>query len=415
MSKKKQAVNNRFPWLFLALILIFGIWMTYLYGVFYIPSLPQAEIPPYLSDSPLTDPVTADTARSDSTQAAQTAASPPVTDNHPSETAEPSTAAASENTAANVVSRRPGVYNILCAGRDDAAFNTDALLLISFDAENSTANVVQIPRDTYFDGNKINAYWAKQRTAAKKNGAADADAAAMDALCRSLEKALCIKIDHWVLCGLSAVREVVDALGGVTVDVPYDMDYDDPDQNLSIHLTAGIQTLNGTQAEGLIRFRSGYIRGDLGRIDMQKLFLSALLEQGKQISLLALPSLVMTASNHLRSALSFSDLLYFAKNAQKLDASRVRFLTLPGTDCRANGDSGAWYYVLSANGTLDVVNQYLNVYASPVTKTVFDRDMRLTDASNPTLMSYYRKDLSADVTTAASLGEDGVSIAVIPK
>ena len=237
----------------------------------------------------------------------------------------------------------------------------------------------------------------------------------MDALCRALEQTLCIKLDHWVLCGLSAVREAVDAIGGVTVDVPYDMDYDDPDQNLSIHLTAGHQTLNGTQAEGLIRYRSGYVRGDLGRIDMQKLFLTAFLEQGKQISWLTLPALVKTAAAHLRTDLSLSDLLYFAQNAQKLDAAHVCFLTLPGTDCREYGDSGAWYYILSSEGTLDAVNRYLNVYSVPADTAAFDRDCRLTDASKPALLSYYRTALTVDSTTAEVLGRDGVSVAVLPQ
>ena len=403
MSKKKKAVKRRFPLLFFALILAFSLWMTYLYGVFYVPSLPREEIPPYLSSGqPHPQPPTSGTDSAD-------AVSPEA---KPSDSA--STGQTPSTVESNTVSRRMGVYNILCAGRDDTAFNTDALILVSFDTQNGCAGIVQIPRDTYLDGGKINALWAKYRSRAKKNGDADADSAAMDALCETLEQTLCIKIDHWILCGLTAVREVVDALDGVTVNVPYDMDYDDPDQNLSIHLTAGEQTLDGTQAEGLIRFRSGYIRGDLGRVDMQKLFLSALLEKGKQISLLTLPSIVTTAAKHISSDLSFSDLIFFAKSAQKLDASRVSFLTLPGTDCREYGDSGAWYYVLSASGTLDAVNRYLNVYETEVDASQFDRDRRLTDRTSAVMQSYYQTTISAHVTTAAALDDSGIDIAVKP-
>ena len=406
MSKKKKAIKRHFPWLFLALILVFSIWMTYLYGVFYVPSLPHAEIPPYLSSDPLQDlPAVSEAHRDEA----------PLQDGTQQDTEPPAKASSSSTSDENrLTSRRTGVYNILCVGRDDAAFNTDALLLVSFDTQNHTANVVQIPRDTYCDGGKINALWAKYRTRAKKNGIVDADSSAMDTLCKTIEQTLCIKIDHWVLCGLTAVREVVDALGGVTVNVPYDMDYDDPIQNLSIHLTAGKQTLDGAQAEGLIRFRAGYIRGDLGRIDMQKLFLSALLEKARQVSLLTLPSIVTTAAKHITSDLSFSDLIFFAKSAQKLNTAHVSFLTLPGTDCRAFGDNGAWYYVLSSRGTLDAVNRYLNVYAVEVEASQFDRDHRLTDETSETIQAYYQADLSAHVSTADSLDQNGIDIAVIP-
>ena len=425
MSKKKtKTAKRRFPWLFLSLLLLFCLWLTYLWGVFYIPSLPREEVPPFLLTQ--TEPTEQEDSRMEPTDTPSAPDSSTLSDQKPQDrpaVTEPPSAAA-ENTDASapiiqtdvgVYARRPGVYNILCAGRDDAAFNTDVLLLVSLDAEHHTAAVVQIPRDTYLDGGKVNALWAKKRTAAKQSGSASADTDAMDALCDVLEQTLCIQIDHWVLCGLTAFRETVDTLGGVTVNVPCDMDYDDPAQNLSIHLHAGEQLLNGTQAEGLVRFRADYVRGDLGRVDVQKLFLSALLEKARSISLLQLPSLVTTAAKHLSTDMSFSDLLYFAKSAQKLAPANVRFLTLPGTDCREYGDSGTWYYVLSRQGTWEAVNRYLNVYEAPVDGVLFDRDYRLTDVGRKTLLDYYKTHLTCASTDAQTLNEDGIPVAVIPK
>ena len=423
MSKKQKPIKRHFPWLFLSLLLIFCLWLTYLWGVFYIPSLPRAEIPPFL----LTQTETAPPAEQNPASVTDDTALSPVTaepdsvgdTETPSSPALPVGITAAETCIptpadSDIYARRSGVYNILCAGRDDAAFNTDVLILVSFDTDNGTAAVVQIPRDTYLDGGKINALWAKKRTAAKKNASPNADADAMDALCDTLEETLCIRIDHWVLCGLTAFREAVDALGGVTVDVPCDMHYDDPAQNLSIHLSAGKQNLNGVQAEGLVRFRADYVRGDLGRVDVQKLFLSALLEKGRDVSLLQLPSLIKTAAKHLSTGMSFSDLLFFAKSAQKLDLSRVTFLTLPGTDCREYGDSGAWYYVLSREGVWNVVNRHLNVYQTPIDAKLFDRGYRLTNPSSKAMLTYYKTPLTADTATAENLNTDGVHVAVIP-
>ena len=423
MSKKKTTpIRRHFPWLFLSVLLGFCVWMTYLYGVFYIPSLPREEIPPFLQ-VPMQEQTeeSAPTAK-DTSSASASIQSPKTTDSLQTDTRQSSTSAilpteTMQSTAAvsdqdRLYTRRDGVYNILCAGRDEAAYNTDVLMLVSFDTPNGQVSVVQIPRDTYLDGGKVNALWAKKRNTAKRNGSSSVDTDAMDMLCRTLEETLCIRIDHWVLCNLQAFREAVDALGGVTVDVPCDMDYDDPAQNLSIHISAGTQLLNGTQAEGLVRFRSGYVRGDLGRVDVQKLFLSALLSKSKEISILQLPALLKTATANLSTSLSLSDLLYFAKSAQKLDLSNVTFLTLPGTDCREYGDSGAWYYVLSRQGVWKCVNAHLNVYHTPVDDKLFDRDYRLTNTQRPALLSYYKTYLTAESSTAAGLSENGIPIAL---
>lgn len=423
---KKSSARARRPWFFLGLLCAFCIWLTYLYGVFYIPSLPKEEVPPFLlqpqaeeviTAAPISDtPAQTDNAsRQDNTDMTDSSSAAPEDELPADETAavpaQTAQTAAAQTPAA--VKRRTGVYNILCAGRDNAAWNTDVLMLVSFDTENGTASVVQIPRDTYLDGGKINALWVKYVAAAKRASSDDPEGDAMEQLCSTLENTLCIQIDHWILCGLEAFREAVDALGGITVDVPCDMDYDDPAQNLSIHLSAGEQRLNGTQAEGLVRFRSGYLRGDLGRVEVQKLALTALLRQLREVSLLELPALVTTATKHLRTSLSFSDVLFFAKSAQKLSLSSVTLLTLPGTDCREYGTSGAWYYIVSREGTWEVVNRYLNVYETTVDGKRFDASYRLTDKEKTTLLSYYRTYQTAGAATAQSLDTNGVSVAVI--
>lgn len=429
MSKKKQTAARHFPWIFLSVLFIFCIWMTYLWGVFYIPSLPREEVPPFLQSEAVENPHTqeselsiSDTAHTEtqpSPQIPDTTApagkspdEPVMTSPPPAETTAEKMPATAE---ADVYTRRCGVYNILCAGRDDAAFNTDVLLLVSIDTKNGTASAVQMPRDTYLDGTKANAVWAKKRTQAKRAGSSIPDADAMDALAKTLEEVLCIRIDHWVLCSLTALRETVDALGGVSVCVPCDMDYEDPAQNLSIHLKKGTQLLDGSMAEGLVRFRSDYIRGDLGRTEVQKLFLTALLEQVKTVSILKLPALLQTVLKHLTTDLGFSDVLYFTKAIQKFEMSNVSFLTLPGTDCRQYGNTGAWYYVLSREGTWLCVNAYLNVYEKAIDDKLFDRDYRLTDTESSAMLNYYRTKITSDTSSAEDLRDNGVEVALLPK
>ncbi len=419
MRKQTKKKKRDSPLPFLLLLCLFCAVLTYFWDLRYVPIVPEAEIPPFLAATTESKPSDAllQSDNSDGLPGSVTDRIPEaiVPETERTDTENPIPTLQTEVHAQSeqpVFHRKNSVYNFLVVGKDGAAANTDVLILLSFDTENGSASVVQIPRDTYLDGGKINALWAKYSAAAKRIGSADSTADGMQRLCRTLEEALCIRIDHWVFCSLAALRETVDAMGGVTLDVPCDMDYEDPAQNLSIHLKKGTQTLDGAAAEQFVRFRSGYLRGDLGRTEAQKLFLSALLAQLKTVSPLKLPALVAAAVKYVDMSLTVKDILFFAKAAQSLDMQKVSFLTIPGTDCREWGDSGAWYYILSREGAWETVNTYLNVYCAPIDGKLFDKTYRLTDQSNPTLLSYYRTHISPNQKTGSDIAENGVSIAV---
>ena len=84
-----------------------------------------------------------------------------------------------------------------------------------------------------------------------------------------------VRVDGYVLLSLNALKALTDAVGGVTVDVPIRMKYDDNAGNLHIDLNPGRQRLNGQQAEGFLRFRKDGM-GDIGRVARQQSFLTAL-------------------------------------------------------------------------------------------------------------------------------------------
>ena len=98
---------------------------------------------------------------------------------------------------------------------------------------------------------------------------------ALDDVTGLLEKSLCIRINFSVIMDLDGFRGIVDAIGGVEMNITSPMVYDDPAQGLYINIPVGYQTLDGEAAEHFIRFRHDYIQGDLGRVNAQKMFLSA--------------------------------------------------------------------------------------------------------------------------------------------
>ena len=157
---------------------------------------------------------------------------------------------------------------------------------------------------------------------------------------------------------------LVDLMGGVTFDLPVDMHYSDPTQNLSIDLQAGKQHLNGEQAMQVARFRSGYATADLGRIEVQRALVSAAIRQWvSPKGAIHLPQAVKLVADHTNTDLSTRNLLWLAESFLLCSRSDIRSATLPGY--AANFSSGS-YYVLDAAGVADIVNQYLNPYEKGV-------------------------------------------------
>jgi len=162
----------------------------------------------------------------------------------------------------------------------------------------------------------------------------------------------------------------VDAVGGVEFDVPVDMDYDDPAQDLSIHYKKGVQHLNGQQALEVVRFRhnndmTGY--SDTGRADTQQALIRAVLDKVLSWgSLGKIKPLLDVCMDNVQTDLTASEVLYFAGQALYLDMGNVDTRTLSGRgDATHNGYK--WCYELDREQTLRDINDLLNPYETPVT------------------------------------------------
>lgn len=287
----------------------------------------------------------------------------------------------------SATARRKGVENILICGKDRASGLCDVIIVAQLDSVNHKASLVQIPRDTYA------AYTDKEYR--KLNGAPDA-LGGVRGLATFLSKSLGVPIDHYALVDLDCIGDTVDAIGGVTLTVPTDMDYEDNSQNLSIHLKAGKQTLNGDLAEQFLRYRSGYVTADLGRLDAQKLFLSAFLAQIKEnCTLPTLIRIVRSLYGRVETDLTLGDCVRLASAGMKLSPERLSMETLPGEATRTNGDSGAWYYILRRDAAYDTVNRMLNVSETPLSPSRFDPEECFTSEAHPHFDAIYHGNESA--------------------
>lgn len=300
--------------------------------------------------------------------------------------------------------RREGVYNFLLVGYDKAAGLTDVNMIAQFDVNTGKVSIVQLPRDTYARYNENGRY-------KKINGAFGYFKRDLEGLANYFEETLCIKIDFYASIDLAAFRNIVDIIGGVPMYVPRDMEYDDPEQDLYINLKEGFQTLNGEQAEQFVRFRKGYIQADIGRTNAQKIFMTAFVKQFKaKVSVSTLTQIGGQMLKYAKTNMTLNDFVYFAKAALSIDLDSMSMLTIPGQNIREHKTSGTWYYVLSHDATLEIVNEYLNVYGKDITPEMFDSKLSLTNPEAEYMVEIYNSPADVDVYNGGSVDENGIYI-----
>ncbi len=276
------------------------------------------------------------------------------------------------------VTRDRESYNFLVMGRDKVALNTDVMMIIHFDVASGDMAVMQIPRDTcaMYNGahRKLNSIFGTFYNDAQTNGAKDPESEALATFTGFLEQNLCIGIDFSAIMNLDGFVNIVDAIGGVELDVPFNMNYEDKAQGLYIHLNKGRQTLTGKMAEQFVRFRGTYWNGDLGRVNIQKIFLAAFIQEIKSdFSVETAYTLVEQCIKYVKTDISLADCVYFVKQLLLIDLSDVTMITAPGIASWANEDgTGASFYILYRLDLITAVNEYFNLYSAPVTEDVFD-------------------------------------------
>ncbi|MBE6670920.1 MAG: LytR family transcriptional regulator [Ruminococcaceae bacterium] len=270
------------------------------------------------------------------------------------------------------------MYNFLLLGADKVASNTDVIMLISFNVEAKKISIMQIPRDTYVEVNgmshKINALYGIYYSQGIYNKATDPQEYGLQKLEETLEKNLCININYHAMVNLEGFRNIVDILGGVEVNIPQDVSYYDEYEKREMVLKKGKQLLNGAKAEGFIRHRSSYLQADIGRLDAQKIFMSALLKEVKDsFSVTTIVKIAGQIFKHVKTDIELEDAVYFAKSLLSIDLNNMNFMTLTGYS-PAPTAGAPWYYVMNRKGALQLINEYFNMYDFEITDSIFDKN-----------------------------------------
>ncbi len=272
---------------------------------------------------------------------------------------------------------------------DKDGTRTDVIFVVHYDSATKGISLVSLPRDTRVsltDEVKANIK-AEGRTYSQVTKLNAVHAYSGDKIgCKNavlqIEDILGIKIDHYVKVDLEAFRAIVDAIGGVDMYVPQDMYWDMRDTgDPLINLKEGQQHLDGEKAEQLVRFRR-YAEGDVGRIEVQQIFLKALAEKvlSTETILKNLPDLIKVAYKYVETDVSMTDAMKYVNYVDKVDMSKISMETLPGVGQYVGGVS---YFIHDVEDTREMVDRvFYSVAPAASGGTAADSKSLMIEVSN---------------------------------
>lgn len=198
---------------------------------------------------------------------------------------------------------------------------SDTLILISFDPQRNRISGLSIPRDTraVIPGageQKINSSFA---------------VGGPSLTVRTVQDLLGVPVHYYVKLGANSFAHIIDAIGGIEVDVERDMKYTDTWAGLYIDLKKGRQVLTGEQATHYIRFRRDEL-GDIGRVARQQKLLLILFDKLKSPStVFSAPALLRAFVENTQTNLSMTEMVTLGVFTSRMEGGELNFRTLPGS------------------------------------------------------------------------------------
>ena len=256
--------------------------------------------------------------------------------------------------------------------RDDDVGRSDTLMIASIDPKTNQASLLSVPRDTRVkikghDFDKVNAAYAYGKEKLSQD---------------TVENLLGVSVDHYVIINTKSFKKIIDAIGGIDIDVPKRMHYEDPwddDGGLIIDFHPGMQHMDGAKAVTYVRYRDE--EGDLGRIRRQQDFVRAFMEKLVSPAIIPkLPTIIKEVMGSIETDLSFRQLLEFVGTLKESKNNGLKTDMVPGKPLYIEGIS---YWIPDLNKLRLTVADTLGVSLSGKYKTKMEADIREYENSIP--------------------------------
>ena len=245
-------------------------------------------------------------------------------------------------------------FYCLLLGKSEAM--TDTIMVAKYSPSTGNAALLSIPRDS-FVGSNPNTATASDKINSKYQISPQRTIDAVNELTG-------LNLKYYITVDTKALRDLVDAIGGVYFDVPIKMDYDDSSQDLYIHLEPGYQLLDGEKAEWLVRFRHNnngtsysyeYGDNDLGRMRTQREFLMAVAKQTLKLeNITKVNDILNVIEQEVETNIDFDTMMEYAPALLNINADNIQTGMLPGTPQYCNGVA---VYLVDKDEAKDVVNE----------------------------------------------------------
>ncbi|MDD2484753.1 MAG: LCP family protein [Eubacteriales bacterium] len=245
--------------------------------------------------------------------------------------------------------------NVLLIGLNDEL--SDVIMLGSYDMENQHVDVISMPRDTYYDRPEANSPATRKINAIYRNGTAVGTAEAVSDILMG------IPIHYYATISYDGIGNIVDAVGGVPMEIPFHMHYEDPTDKppLYIDFAEGSTILDSSNVQEFLRFRKGspgypgYPEGDIGRVKAHQEFIKSAFRESLG---LGLPKVAKTVLNNVESDLDLGIALKITKKAAGLSAEDIETYLTPGDDSTVDGAS---YWFVDEEGIEEMLRDIYQI------------------------------------------------------
>ncbi len=237
---------------------------------------------------------------------------------------------------------------------------TDTIIVASYNPNTQKATLLSIPRDTYTgtDPSKATAYQKINAMYSRKHRP--------DETLEAVNEITGLNIKYYAVVKTEALIKLVDVIGGITFDVPINMDYDDKSQDLHIHLKAGEQHIDGDKAEQLVRFRHNnngtsypeeYGDNDIGRMRTQREFILQVIKQtAVPGNIFKLGEILDVAKQNIETNIDFGVAKDYLPYIVEFNTENLLTETLPGEPSNKNA-SGTWVYIYNKKETQSLIEK----------------------------------------------------------
>ncbi|MBU9713518.1 LCP family protein [Evansella tamaricis] len=261
-----------------------------------------------------------------------------------------------------VVNPNKDPISILFVGLDtrdgDLSGRTDAMILATFNPEEGSIKMLNIPRDSMVE-------IVGHGTVDKINHAHAFGG--IDMTMDTVENLFGIPVDYFVSLNFDAFMEIIDELGGITVNSPFTFTEKDNATYGTITIYEGEQTLNGQEALAYVRMRKQDPQGDLGRGERQKEVIESIIRKGASLSTITRFGPIMdSVERNLNTNITFNNILSMHSFATELD--NIDSLSLEGDNHYEN----AIYYYKLREESVQEISDRLHVHLGLKDPSVLD-------------------------------------------